>query len=196
MEMVVNRNWIPCEAMVSETTSNRTPRQIAAEMFGAEQGVVESCWAVMRECGRYEEVSISSDGRRNRSGRIGNRQPEQTRIYTRGDLGDIIPRMMLLCVFTDLPPAVIQFAVEITLEIPLDGFREIDRIFRPAHESCFALDDFVLQRSDVRRNHRQAEALSQEQDAALIDVPVGQSKKIRSLEIDFRFVIRDMIRVE
>src|SRR5208283_5269224 len=49
---------------------------------------------------------------------------------------------------------------------------------------------------NVCRENRQTKAVPQEQDAALVDMPVGQHKNVCRLEIDLGLVIWNEVRPE
>ena len=68
--------------------------------------------------------------------------------------------------------------------------------FWTKYKSCRSLDYVILERAHIRRQNGQAKAVPQEQDAALIDISIGQYQNVGRFEVNLGFFIGDVFRSE
>ena len=124
------------------------------------------------------------------------RHSKQACIYALRHLTNHVPRMPLHCVSAYLAAPILQVRIKVARKVGLNCLCQVDWILWPEHKPGAALDDLILQRAHLGSDYRQAKNVPCEQNAALINLPIGQHKNICRLEINLCLVIRNEFRLE
>ncbi len=110
-------------------------------------------------------------------------------IYVHGHSSNFIPRMLFCREISYLLSPATQISEKIAREVTGNRRRQVRRILGPEYEPRFAFDNVLFEGAHVGYENGEAETVSKEQDAALVDMPVRQHQNIGRFEINFCLII-------
>src|SRR3954463_9995686 len=103
---------------------------------------------------------------------------EELCIYIGGNRSDFSPGIAVVGVVFNLGSPLVQVRKEVAIEISSDSLCQCGRVFCGKYKSSFPLDDIFFQRPNLGGEHRQSEAVTEREDAALENMGVGQYQNV------------------